>query len=97
MAAKKVEPLLNRVGKRVFVEYYEKLCDLTLRAGEVVALLPNEFTLKSKWSRTSKARRIFREGLEAQALTVIAASKRVNRAIADRAKQLLAELSAGKG
>jgi len=63
-----LERLLNRVGKRVFIDHYSDFQSCTLSAGEVVALLPQEFTLKSRWSRTSKARRIFREGLAEHAL-----------------------------
>jgi hypothetical protein len=88
-------PLLNRVGKRVFVEFFEQFNDVTLPVADVVSLLPREFTLKSRRSRTSKARRIIREGLVAEALTIIAESNRVEPEIAERARLLLGELHGG--
>ena len=90
-----LERLLNRVGKRVFVEHFEDFRTTRLSPAEVVALLPQEFTLKSRWSRTSKARRIFREGLAAEALRLIAASDRVDPAIARRAQHLLEQIVTG--
>ena len=88
-----LEALLNRVGKRVFVQYYEQFRDTRLPAGDVVALLPREFTAKSRSSRTSKARRIFREDRATEALRVIAASGRVETDVAEQARQLLAQLT----
>jgi hypothetical protein len=87
MSANYLEALLNRVGTRVFVDYYDKFRELSAR--EVVAVLPREFTLKSRRSRTSKARRIFREGLDGDALRLIADSERVEPVTAVKARELL--------
>ncbi len=52
--------LLNSIGKATFVHHF---ADFSLSHQEVVGLLPEEYTLKARHTRTSKARRIFREGL----------------------------------
>ena len=44
MTMSPLERLLNRVGKRVFIDHYSDFQSCTLSAGEVVALLPQEFT-----------------------------------------------------
>jgi hypothetical protein len=88
-----LESLLNRVGKRVFIEYYEKFDSASaLTNAEIAALLPPDFTLKSRLSRTTKARRIFREGLQVEALRVIATSDKTERAAVAKAVRLLAKL-----
>ena len=92
MSATNLESLLNRVGKRVFVEYFEQFRDSGLTNAEVVAMLPQEFTIKSRRSRTAKARRIIRDGLQAEALRVIAASERTETEAVARAELLLAKL-----
>ncbi len=67
--------LLNRIGKAVFIEYYEKIKDTSLSNTEIVEMMPKEYTLKSRQSRTSKARRIIREGREQEALEIITSAK----------------------
>ncbi len=95
--AMSTEALLNRVGKRVFVEYYEQFHDAHLTPAEVVELLPREFTKKSRWSRTSKARRIIKEGRQIEAFQMIVSSTKVEAGIAKRAEQLLGELESNRG
>lgn len=89
-----LEALLNRVGKRVFIEYYYQLKDLAITSKSnqnVINRIDEIFTDKSKASRTSKAKRIFREGLQIEALESIvqAKSNKVDDNVRDRAKQLL--------
>ena len=84
-----LERLLYRVGMRVFVQYFKEFSDPTLSGAEVVDLLPSEFTLKSRRSRTAKARRIIREGWQAEALSMIAKSEKVEPDLAEQAAQLL--------
>jgi hypothetical protein len=81
--------LLDSVGKDVFVRYYEGFRDPTIHGRAMVSRLPSKYTLKSRISRTSKARRIFREHLEQEALRMIAASEKVSSVCRDKARKLL--------
>lgn len=83
---------LNKIGMGVFVQYFREFGDFKISNQEVIALLPSEYTFKSRTSRTSKSRRIFREGLEVEALTIITESDRVDRKILDDASALLTQL-----
>jgi hypothetical protein len=84
--------LLCKIGKRIFVQYFREFGNPSLSNQDVIALLPDEFTFKSRTSRTSKSRRIFREGLEKEALSIIASSDRVEPEAAIEARALLAQL-----
>ena len=79
--------LLGKIGKRIFVEYFREFGDANISNQEMIAMLPAEYTFKSRTSRTSKSRRIFREGLEYQALALIAASVHVDPEGAIRARE----------
>lgn len=67
--------LLNSVGKSTFVRFYREFADPSLSNQDIAELLPKEFTLKSRQSRTAHARRIFRDGMERQALEIIVNSQ----------------------
>lgn len=84
-----LDKLLNRIGKGVFARFYESFADSRISDAEIVSMLPPEFTLKSRRSRTSKARRIFREGREREALRRIADSERTDADATARAARLL--------
>jgi len=84
--------LINSIGKSTFVRYYEQFADTSLSNQDVVAVLPQEYPLKSRNSRTAKARRIIREGLEKEALEIIAHAQGVDADTADKAQQLLRRL-----
>lgn len=88
--------LINSIGKSTFVRYYEEFSDSSLSNQDVIAMLPPEYTMKSRISRTTKARRIFREGLEAEALEIISNAQGVDSDTANRARQLLRELRQSK-
>ena len=88
-----LDNLLGKIGKRIFVEYFREFGNSSISNQEMIALLPNEYTFKSRTSRTSKSRRIFREGLEEQALSIIAASNRVEPRAAIQAQALLSSCS----
>jgi hypothetical protein len=60
-----------------------------LANGEIAEMLPLDYTLKSRQSRVSKARRIIREGRAREALEIIAASEKVGPAAARHARRLL--------
>jgi hypothetical protein len=81
--------LLGSIGKGVFVRYYHEFANSALTNQEIVELLPSEYTLKSRRTRTSGARRIFREGLEKDALRLIINSDRLDNDIVEQAKELL--------
>ncbi len=84
-----LDSLLNRVGKRIFAEYYALFADPGIPDAEIVDRLPREYTLKSRRSRMSKARRIFREGRAHEALERIAESERTDAEARARAIRLL--------
>lgn len=72
-----VEELLNRVGKKIFVKYYSEFRELAIHNvpnAVVVEKMSEAFTDKSKSSRTSKAKRIFVEGKQIEALRLIVES-----------------------
>ena len=70
MSNSNLDRLLNSVGKRIFVDYYLDFKKLPNQ--EMIDRLPQQYTLKSRRSRTNHARRIFREGLEIEALSIVA-------------------------
>lgn len=94
MEEKYLENILNRVGKKTFIKYYYDFKNLN-NLGEsdkiVVEKIQEDYTLKSKKSRTSKAKRIFREGLEINALETIINSPKVDVCIIEKAKKILLE------
>lgn len=84
-----LDKLLNRIGKGVFARFYEQFADSRIPGAEIVSMLPPEFTLDSRRSRTSKARRIFREGRPREGLRRIADSERTDAEATARAARLL--------
>ena len=86
-----LDRLLNRVGKGVFVRFYPQFADPRVPDAEIVAMLPQEYTLKSRRSRTSKARRIVREGRQHEALRRIADSERTDPEAVAIAARLLSD------
>ncbi len=79
--------LLKRIGKRVFVQYYE-----AFRQENIPNTIFNgeNFTEKSKNSRKSKARKIFKNGWDRRALQMVVDSVKTNQEARARAKILLA-------
>lgn len=81
-----LEKMLNKIGKRIFIEYYyifkgddnpeEKLID-------------EEFTLNSRRSRSSSARKIFRDNLQISALKNIIQSSRLDEKTLAKAIEIL--------
>lgn len=88
--------LLNSVGKSTFVSFFDEFADSSLTNQDVVAILPEEYTLKARNTRTSKARRILREGLAEEALGLICASERADPETAKQAQELLEKLRSTK-
>jgi|GEM_PF-873881 len=73
-----VGTLLNSIGKRTFIKYYEAFKDMDISHPEMIdrlALDPQKFSSITMPNKTSSARRIFREGLEIEALQIIVESR----------------------
>ncbi len=85
----KLVRLLQSVGKRTFVRHYREFGDLSLTNQKVSEMLPSEFTEKSRISRTAHARRIFRDGLQHEALEFICNSARVDPETRKNARKFL--------
>lgn len=86
-----VGEVLNSIGKRTFIKYYENFKDLDISNQEMIERLgldPKGFSPFAKASKTSKARKIFREGLEIQALLIIVDSRADLEAV-EKARKLL--------
>ena len=82
-----LEILLNKIGKRIFIEYYE-----VFKADENAEKILKAccgFSIASCRSRCSSARTIFKNNMQILALRSIVSSKRVDVDIAMRAKELL--------
>lgn len=76
--------ILNKIGKSTFIEHYYDFKLNRTPADE----LPEDFTTNSKRSRTSKARKIFRDELQIEALQIIMASTRLDQKTIDKAKEI---------
>lgn len=76
--------ILNKIGKSTFIEHYYDFKHNLTPADD----LPEDFTKNSKRSRTSKARKIFREGLYLEALQIIINSNRLDPKIINKAKEI---------
>jgi len=75
---------LNKIGKSTFVDYYY----VFKNDDDPISKLPQEFTLNSKRSRTSKARSIFRDNLNLEALQIIISSNRLDSELIEKAKEI---------
>jgi len=67
---------LNSIGKSVFVKYYYNFKNESREF--CIAAFTENYTDKAKSSRTGHAQRIFREGLQKNALNLIINSTRVD-------------------
>jgi hypothetical protein len=84
--------LLNRVGKSTFIKYYTQLKKVNsgvLESPDIVMMMDESFTDKSKNSRVTKGKRIFREGLEVEALELIVSSSRMASNVIVKAQEIL--------
>jgi hypothetical protein len=86
-----VGEVLNSIGKRTFIKYYENFKDSDISNQEMIDTLgldPKDFSPFAKASKTSKSRKIFREGLEIEALLIIIDS-RADLESVEKARKLL--------
>lgn len=75
--------LLKAIGMTCFVTYYPRFADPHLSDADIIEQLHTHegYTEKSCRSRLSKARKIIRDGLSIEALTLIAASGRTQDSV----------------
>ncbi len=85
-----LEMLLNKVGKKVFVDYYYILKE---DDNPEVALSDTTYTLASRRSRCSTARKIFKEGLQIAALQLVIESARLGSETINKAKMIMEQES----
>jgi hypothetical protein len=78
--------LLNGIGKRVFIEYYNQFKS---NDDPTSFLVQEGFTKNSERSRASKARYIFRNNLELEALQIVIDSIRTEKRVRDLASAIL--------
>ncbi|WP_041139205.1 hypothetical protein [Beduini massiliensis] len=83
-----LDALLNKIGKKVFVDYYDVFKN---DSDSEKALEKEGFTLASRRSRSSSARAIFKNHLQIEALNNIIASVRMDMEIVNKAKDILSK------
>ncbi|WP_078429583.1 hypothetical protein [Alkalihalobacterium alkalinitrilicum] len=86
---------LNAIGKGVFVSNFYSFKRMNIHKAtnsEVAFLINEEFTLKSKQSRTAKARKFFENNMEIEALKVfISTNNRTIFSLREKAMEILAQ------
>ncbi|MEN6325139.1 MAG: hypothetical protein ABFD18_02865 [Syntrophomonas sp.] len=78
---------LNSIGKSTFVKYYYNFKNQS-RDACIIAFTEN-YTDKAKSTRTGHAQRIFREGMQKDALQLVINSNRVDDDTIARAHEIL--------
>jgi len=85
-----IEKLLNGVGIKIFMEYFEDFSNDSLQTSDLIEILPNEYTEKSRRSRISKARKIIKNhDLLNDTLNYIINSNKIDNNIKSKAKRIL--------
>jgi len=85
-----IERLLNSVGVKIFIEYFEYFSNTNLTVSEIIEILPDEYTENSRRTRISKARIIIKDNiLLQQSLEYIINSKRIDPSIKDKAIEII--------
>ncbi len=85
-----IEKLLNGVGIKIFIKYFEDFSNNSLQTSDLIEILPNEYTENSRRTRTSKARTIIKNHeLLNEALKYIINSNKINNDIRSKAKKIL--------
>ena len=83
-----VNSLLKGIGIKVFIEYFQYFNDLSYTTADMIEILPNRYTEKSRRTRTSKARTIIKENKLQEAFRYIINSQKISQEIKDKAIQL---------
>lgn len=81
------ERLLNSIGKATFIKYYYSFRDKS--RDYCISTFEEDYTDKAKSSKTGHAQKIFHDGLEKEALIIIAKSSRVDHHSSTVAKEIL--------
>jgi phenylalanyl-tRNA synthetase beta subunit len=88
-----LEKLLNYVGKSTFIKYLELFENNNIENKDIISEIEEDYTLNSKNSRTSKARRILREYGLKEILINILHSKKLDEDIKSKARKRLNKFS----
>lgn len=85
---------LNAIGMACFVNHYHHFADSNLSRADIIEQmhLYEGYTEKSCRTRLSKARKVIRDGLSIEALTLIADSGRIQDAVKKNALKLISDL-----
>lgn len=90
-----VTRLLNSVGKKIFVDYYQdfkkKYIDKDELAQKLLYENPNAKKIGGQITRISCAQRIFANNLNLEALSIILSSNRLNNETLAKARRILNE------
>ena len=78
---------LSNVGKITYVKYYYNFKNESTYA--CITSFTEDYTDKAKATRTNHAKRIFREGMNIEALQLIINSGRIDKATIDEARKIL--------
>jgi hypothetical protein len=81
--------LLASIGMSTFVQYYDQFRDPDISDQDMLERLPQDYTLKARRTRVSKARRIFRERLELEALNAILGANKVDEETRKKTTEIL--------
>ena len=92
-----LQALLQFVGKEVFVKYYRYFKDKNIKPKDIVSIITENHTNKSKKSRLGHARMIFNRNWQKEALKNIADSPRISEDIKNAANNLLNEENGHSG
>lgn len=86
-----MEKTLNAVGKVIFVKYYFVLANMSNE--DCLEIFTENFTEKSKRSRVSHAKEIFREGKQFDALKIVCNSPNIDPDTKKKAETILFKLN----
>lgn len=77
---------LNSIGKSTFVKYYYNFKNYPTE--KCINSFEESYTDKAKTTRTGHAKRIFREGMQKEALRIIINSEKVDKETISRAFEI---------
>lgn len=86
--------LLKAIGMECFVNYYHRFADSNLSSADIIEQMHSRegYTEKSCRTRLSKARKVIRDGLSIEALTLVADSGRIQDSVRNDALKLISVL-----
>lgn len=86
-----LQKLLNGIGIKIFVEYFQYFNDNKLDSNDIIEILPNLYTDKSRRSRISKARTIIKNNQLEDTFNYILNSIKVDEDIKAKVRIILKE------